>query len=211
MTALKALNDAEAGCTRCPLYLHATQVVPGEGSADARVMFVGEQPGDAEDLQGRPFVGPAGRALDRAIADAGLDRARIFVTNAVKHFKFEPRGKRRIHKRPDAYEIDRCRWWLNQERAIVRPDIVVALGVTAARSVLGRNTTISKVRGEILTDGDGNRVLVTIHPSFLLRIQEHDDRVAAYRGFVNDLRVCAAALKRFKRQQPLKGGSDGNS
>jgi uracil-DNA glycosylase len=196
MTALQALNEAEAGCSRCSLYLHATQVVPGKGPADARLMFVGEQPGDAEDRRGLPFVGPAGRLLDQAIADAGLDRIRIFLTNAVKHFKFEQRGKRRLHKRPDAYEIERCRWWLDQERAIVEPAIVVALGATAARSVLGRTVTISKVRGEILNRDDGSRLLVTIHPSYLLRIEGDEEREAAYRGFVQDLRVCAKALER---------------
>lgn len=209
MSGLQALKEAEAGCSRCSLYLHATQVVPGEGPADARLMFVGEQPGDAEDMRGLPFVGPAGRLLDRAIADAGLDRIRIFVTNAVKHFKFAQRGKRRLHKRPDAYEIDRCRWWLDQERAIVEPAIVVALGATAARGVLGRSVTISKVRGEILEDNDGGRVLITVHPSYLLRIQGDDEREEAYRSFVQDLRVCAEALERLDRQQPLNGAPDG--
>jgi uracil-DNA glycosylase len=209
MSGLQALKEAEAGCSRCSLYLHATQVVPGEGPADARLMFVGEQPGDAEDIRGLPFVGPAGRLLDRAIADAGLDRIRIFVTNAVKHFKFGRRGKRRLHKRPDAYEIDRCRWWLDQERAIVEPAIVVALGATAARGVLGRSVTISKVRGEILENNDGGRVLITVHPSYLLRIQGDDEREEAYRSFVQDLRVCADALERLDRQQPLSGAPDG--
>ena len=128
ITTLAALREAEAGCTRCPLYRDATQVVPGEGPSRAKVMFVGEQPGNDEDLAGRPFVGPAGRVLDRAIVEAGLDRTTIFVTNAVKHFKFEPRGKRRLHKRPNAYEIDRCRWWLDHERSIVKPELIVALG-----------------------------------------------------------------------------------
>lgn len=209
MTALRTLKEAEAGCSRCSLYLHATQVVPGEGPADARLMFVGEQPGDAEDRRGLPFVGPAGRLLDQAIADAGLDRIRIFLTNAVKHFKFEQRGKRRLHKRPNAYEIDRCRWWLDQERAIVEPVIVVALGATAARAVLGRSVTVSKVRGEILADNDGDPVLITVHPSYLLRIQEDDERAKAYRSFVKDLRVCAEALERFERQQPLSGAPEG--
>ncbi len=158
-------------------------------------MFVGEQPGNDEDLRGLPFVGPAGRVLDRAIADAGLDRVLIFVTNAVKHFKFEQRGKRRLHKRPNAYEVDRCRWWLDQERAIVDPDIVVALGATAARGVLGRTVTISEVRGKIIAGDNGSRVLVTIHPSYLLRIKEDADRANAYRAFVKDLRVCAEALR----------------
>jgi DNA polymerase len=160
-------------------------------------MFVGEQPGNEEDLQGRPFIGPAGRMLDRAIADAGLDRVKIFITNAVKHFKFEQRGKRRLHKRPNAYEIERCRWWLDQERAIVNPDLVVALGATAARGVLGRTVTIAKVRGEIMQGQGASRVLVTIHPSYLLRIKDDNNavgKVEAYHRFVEDLRVCARAL-----------------
>jgi len=190
ITTLAGLRAAEAACTRCPLYRHATQVVPGEGPAPAKVMFVGEQPGNDEDLAGKPFVGPAGRMLDRAIGEAGLDRAAIFVTNAVKHFKFEPRGKRRLHKRPNAYEIDRCRWWLDRERAIVKPDLTVALGATAARSLFGRPVTISKMRGEIVDREDG-RFLVTIHPSYLLRIDDERDKAAEYRRFVADLRVCA--------------------
>jgi uracil-DNA glycosylase len=188
------LAEAEARCTRCPLYLPATQVVPGEGPANARVMFVGEQPGNDEDLQGRPFVGPAGRVLDRAIAESGLERRDIFVTNAVKHFKFEMRGKRRLHKRPNLYEIDRCRWWLGLERSIVKPEILVALGVTAARGLLGRTVTIAKVRGELFPT-DGGRILVTVHPSSLLRIEDAQQKEAAYRRFVDDLRVCERALR----------------
>src|SRR5438270_119407 len=143
---LAALRRAEAQCTRCPLYQNATQVVPGEGPLQAPLMMVGEQPGNDEDLAGHPFVGPAGKMLDRAIDDAGLDRGKIFVTNAVKHFKFEPRGKRRLHKRPNAYEVERCRWWNDLEIAIVKPKLIVALGATAARSLMGRTVTISKVR-----------------------------------------------------------------
>jgi uracil-DNA glycosylase len=197
MPNLDELRSAEANCTRCPLYQYATQVVPGEGPRNARIMFVGEQPGNDEDLRGRPFVGPAGRILDRAIADAGIDRVKIFVTNAVKHFKFEQRGKRRLHKRPNAYEVDRCRWWLDQERALISPEVIVALGATAARGVLGRTVSIVKVRGEILSQEGGSSVLVTIHPSYLLRIQSDDDeakKADAYRQFVKDLRVCAKAL-----------------
>jgi uracil-DNA glycosylase len=196
-SSLDELRGAEATCTRCPLYQNATQVVPGEGPNNSQIMFVGEQPGNDEDLQGRPFIGPAGRVLDRAIADAGLDRVKIFITNAVKHFKFVQRGKRRLHNRPNAYEIERCRWWLDQERAIVRPDLVVALGATAARGVLGRTVTIAKVRGEILQGQGDSRVLVTIHPSYLLRIQADDnaaEKVEAYQRFVADLRVCTRAL-----------------
>ena len=191
---LTALREAEASCTRCPLYKSATQVVPGEGPARARLMLVGEQPGNDEDLTGRPFVGPAGRIMDRAMADAGLDRSKTFVTNAVKHFKFEPRGKRRLHKRPNAYEIERCRWWNDLERAIVKPALVVALGATAAYSLLGRSVTISRMRGEMQSLADGMPLLVTVHPSFLLRIEDEDDKAAEYRRFVADLKTCKKFL-----------------
>jgi uracil-DNA glycosylase len=184
---LAALRKAEAACTRCPLYSSATQVVPGEGPSRASLMLVGEQPGDQEDLAGKPFVGPAGRILDRALEAAGIGRAEVFVTNAVKHFKHELRGKRRLHKRPNAYEIERCRWWLEAERAIVRPAAIVALGVTAAQSVLGRATTIVKARGRPIPLADGIVAFVTIHPSYLLRIQDRADKEREYRGFVADL------------------------
>ena len=189
--SLKALRDAEEACTRCPLYKHATQVVPGEGPARARIMMVGEQPGDQEDKQGKPFVGPAGGVLAKALEDAGIDRDAVFVTNAVKHFKFEQRGKRRLHKRPNAYEIDRCHWWLDFERRLVKPDIVVALGATAVRSISGRPTSINKIRGRVLTLQDGGRMLATIHPSYILRIEDEADKRAEYRKFVTDLRACA--------------------
>src|SRR3954453_15772625 len=182
--SLAQLRAAEAACTRCPLYKNATQVVPGEGPVRAHVLVVGEQPGDKEDLAGKPFVGPAGRVLDQALNDAGVRRTETFRTNAVKHFnfdpgmprnqtflahpvkhfKFEPRGKPRLHKKPNAYEIDRCRWWTEQERAIVKPELIVALGATAARSLLGRAVTITKLRGEALSLSDGTQLLVTIHP-----------------------------------------------
>jgi uracil-DNA glycosylase family protein len=194
VAALRALRDAEAACTRCPLYRDATQVVPGEGVARAKVMLVGEQPGDQEDLTGHPFVGPAGRVLDRAIAESGLDRKKMFVTNAVKHFKFEPRGRRRLHKKPNAYEIERCHWWIDQERAIVKPKVIVALGATAARSLVGRPVTISKVRGERVALADGTPIVVTIHPSYLLRIDDATRKEAEYRQFVADLRTCADRL-----------------
>jgi uracil-DNA glycosylase family protein len=193
--SLKALAEAEAACTRCPLYKNATQVVPGEGSPRARLMMVGEQPGDKEDLEGRPFVGPAGRVLDRAIAEAGITRKDVFVTNAVKHFKFELRGKRRLHKKPNAYEIERCNWWLSFERKIVRPDLIVALGATAARAVIGRPVTIAAVRGQVLPLADGSHGLTTIHPSYLLRIREERDKAAEYERFVADLRMGADYLK----------------
>ena len=192
--SLSALRDAEAGCRRCPLYRNATQVVPGEGPRHAQVMLVGEQPGDQEDRQGHPFVGPAGRILDRAIVDAEIDRKQVFVTNAVKHFKFEQRGKRRLHKKPNASEIDACQWWLNLERAIVKPRVVVALGATAARGVLGRAVTISSVRGEVLSGEGDVQVIVTIHPSSVLRQQDDQSREREYKGLVADLRRCAKLL-----------------
>jgi uracil-DNA glycosylase family protein len=192
--SLIALRKAEDECRRCPLYRNATQAVPGEGPSHARVMLVGEQPGDKEDLAGKPFVGPAGRILDRALADAGIPRDETFVTNAVKHFKFEPRGKRRLHKKPNAYEIERCHWWLKQERAIVKPELIVALGATAARSLMGRAVTIGKLRGEALSLDDGTRVVITIHPSALLRTQDDDERHAAYAAFVKDLKIAAKAV-----------------
>jgi uracil-DNA glycosylase len=188
---LAQLAAAEAECTRCPLYRNATQVVPGDGPAHAKVMLVGEQPGDKEDLAGRPFVGPAGRVLDQALADAGIPRAETFVTNAVKHFKFDMRGKRRLHKRPNTYEIDRCKWWNDLERKIVKPEVVVALGATAARSLIGRTVTITSVRGEPIDLYDGTRLVVTIHPSALLRTEDEADKRAKYREFVKDLKAAA--------------------
>src|SRR3954470_18208654 len=194
--SLTGLRNAENECHRCPLYRNATQAVSGEGPNRARVMLVGEQPGDKEDLAGRPFVGPAGRVLDSALADAGIPRNETFVTNAVKHFKFEPRGKRRLHKKPNAYEIDRCHWWFEQERAIVKPELIVALGATAARSLMGRTVTITKLRGEALSLSDGTQLLVTIHPSALLRMQEESEKRAAYTAFVKDLKVAARLVFR---------------
>jgi len=192
--SLPALRSAEEKCTRCPLYKNATQVVPGKGPARARIMLVGEQPGDQEDKQGKPFVGPAGGVLARALEDAGIDQKRVFVTNAVKHFKFEARGKRRLHKRPNAYEIDRCHWWLDYERAIIRPDVIVALGATAIRSVSGRPLTINKIRGRVMSLTDGGHMLATIHPSYILRIDDDADKRAQYRQFVADLKVCREFL-----------------
>src|SRR2546423_1321916 len=191
---LSALAAAEEACRRCPLYRDATQAVPGEGRVHARLMLVGEQPGDKEDLAGKPFVGPAGRMLDQALEEAGIPREDAFVTNAVKHFKHEMRGKRRLHKRPNAYEIDRCKWWLDQERAIIRPLAIVALGATAARSLFGRTVTITKLRGQPHQLADGAWVFVTIHPSFLLRIEDKSDKEREYKNFVADLRRAARLL-----------------
>jgi uracil-DNA glycosylase len=194
-TTLDALRSDEAECTRCPLYQFATQVVPGEGRVHSRLMLVGEQPGDKEDLTGRPFVGPAGRLLDEALERAGIARENVFVTNAVKHFKHEMRGKRRLHKRPNAYEIDRCKWWLDRERAIVRPQAIVALGAIAARSLFGRVITINKVRGQALALADGTAAFVTIHPSALLRVQDSAERQQQFLAFVADLRKIAKTMK----------------
>ena len=194
VTSLSALRLAENECRRCPLYKNATQAVPGQGPRRASMMLVGEQPGDQEDKAGLPFVGPAGRILDRALEEAGIERKRVFVTNAVKHFKYEMRGKRRLHKRPNAYEIDRCRWWQDLERAIVKPAVVVALGATAARSLLGRPITIGKARGIALPLDNGTKAFVTLHPSALLRIREEVDKRRAYRSFVDDLRLASQAL-----------------
>src|SRR5689334_14152081 len=191
--SLKALREAEAECTRCPLYKFATQVVPGEGPAHARIMMVGEQPGDKEDIAGRPFVGPAGRVLDEAIAEAGIDRKLVFVTNAVKHFKFEQRGKRRLHKRPNAYEIERCRWWFELEKAIIDPGLIVALGATAARSVLGKSVAVSAVRGTVI-EHEQTKLFVTIHPSYLLRIVDAQDKSREYQRFVDDLATCGRVI-----------------
>ena len=192
--SLTALGDAEGKCTRCPLYKRATQVVPGEGRARARIMLVGEQPGDQEDRQGKPFVGPAGGVLEKALEDARIDRKLVFITNAVKHFKFELRGKRRLHKRPNAYEIDRCHWWLDYERAIIRPDVIVALGATAIRSVSGRPLTINKIRGRVMPLAGGGNMLATIHPSYILRIKDDADKLTQYRQFVADLTICRKFL-----------------
>jgi uracil-DNA glycosylase len=194
--SLKALAAAEADCTRCPLYKDATQAVPGEGPGHAAFMLVGEQPGDKEDLAGKPFVGPAGRMLDQALADAGIERDETYITNAVKHFKHEMRGKRRLHKRPNNYEIERCKIWLDNERELVKPSTIIALGVTAARSLTGKTVTISKFRKTPLTLADGTRLVVTVHPSALLRIEDEADKHAAYRDFVDDLKAARRAAEK---------------
>ncbi|WP_380871813.1 uracil-DNA glycosylase [Sphingomonas sp. DBB INV C78] len=186
--ALRALGEEAQHCSRCPLHRPASGTVFGQGPADAELMLVGEQPGDQEDIAGMPFVGPAGQMLDRALVDAGLDRARLYLTNAVKHFKFEPRGKRRLHARPNAGEIEACRWWLDQERLLVRPRMIVALGATAARSLLGRPVTIVEVRGQAIPLDEQSALLVTIHPSFLLRLPDPAEAVTEYGRFVDDLR-----------------------
>ena len=191
LSSLAGLRAAENACRRCPLYRDATQAVPGEGRRDATLMLVGEQPGDQEDRTGKPFVGPAGRMLDRALKDAGIERDRVFVTNAVKHFKHEMRGKRRLHKKPNAGEIDRCRWWLDLERSILKPVVIVAMGTTAVRGVLGRAATIASLRGRALPLDGGAVGFVTIHPSALLHTEDAADRAQKYHAFVVDLRRAA--------------------
>ena len=193
--AWEALRDEAAGCTRCPLYKDATQTVFGEGPVDAPLMFVGEQPGDQEDLAGRPFIGPAGQLFDRALGEAGVDRSRAYVTNAVKHFKFEQRGKRRIHSKPGAGEIEACRWWIEQERMIVAPKVTVALGATAARSLFGRTVTIGKERGRRIEMPEGGAAFITVHPSFLLRLPDEAAKREEYARFVEELRMVGGMLE----------------
>ena len=187
-SAWRALKDEAADCTRCDLYKYATQTVFGEGPTNATIMFVGEQPGDQEDLAGRPFVGPAGRLFDSMLIEAGIDRARVYVTNAVKHFKFQQRGKRRLHSKPDSGEIKACRWWLEQEMELIRPPLTVALGATAARSLFGKVVTIGKLRGEPHRLADGSECWVTVHPSSLLRAPDEEARREGRKAFIADLR-----------------------
>jgi DNA polymerase len=192
------LKDARE-CTRCDLYKHATQTVFGEGPLDARIMFVGEQPGDQEDVAGRPFVGPAGAVFDEALKKAGIDRSAVYVTNAVKHFKFVQKGKRRIHNKPDAGEVSACRWWIEHERELIRPPVTVALGATAARSLIGKTVTIGKVRGEPLQLEDGSECWVTVHPSSLLRAPDPDARREGRAMFVRDLKLIRARAEELAR------------
>lgn len=178
-------------CTRCPLYRNATQAVFGEGPTPAALMLVGEQPGDQEDQIGRPFVGPAGRLLDQALIAAGLDRTSIYVTNAVKHFKHEERGKRRLHRKPNQGEVKACRWWLRLELAVVKPRLVVALGATAARSVMGRTVVLARERGMVVTLAEGCKGMVAIHPSAILRIPDEEARTKALQSLIFDLTKAA--------------------
>jgi uracil-DNA glycosylase len=189
---LEAQAAEAATCTRCDLYKRATQTVFGEGAVGARLLLVGEQPGDREDIEGHPFVGPAGGLLDRALRDAGIDEGDVYITNAVKHFKWEERGKRRIHKKPSTVEVQACHVWLDEEIRLVDPRVVVCMGATAARAVLGRATTISSVRGQLLEGPDGVAVVVTIHPSAVLRARD-DDRRAMRAGLVEDLALARRA------------------
>ena len=193
---LEAVRDVAAGCKACDLYKRGTQTVFGEGPRRAEIMFVGEQPGDAEDLAGHPFVGPAGRLLDRALEEAGIDRTLVYVTNVVKHFKWEPRGKRRIHAKPNAAEISACRPWLEVEIALVKPRILVCLGATAAQALLGKSFKVSQQRGEFVQSPLAPRVTATVHPSSILRAQDDEQRRTEMSRFVADLEKVAAELAR---------------
>jgi uracil-DNA glycosylase family protein len=195
-TSVQKLAAAAHECTGCDLYKNATQVVFGAGPNRARVMFVGEQPGDQEDRQGAPFVGPAGALLDKALEDAGIPRADVYVTNAVKHFKWEPRGKRRIHKKPRISEMKACRPWLEAELRAVKPVVVVCLGSTAAQSVFGPQFKLMQNRGQVLPSNLAERVVATIHPSAVLRAPDPEGRRAAYEMLVEDLKVVAKALRK---------------
>jgi DNA polymerase len=215
---LNSLRDAAAGCRACDLWKTGTQTVFGEGARNAEVIFVGEQPGDREDLAGKPFVGPAGKVFDKALAAAGIDRSQVYVTNIVKHFKWEPRGKRRIHKKPNAIEIAACRPWFDAEVAVTRPRVIVALGATAAQAVLGKNFRVTQRRGEAIdwqpeSQGIGAGaaagkarlphravVVATVHPSSILRAPDDQSRHAEMARFIDDMK----AIARIIRQQPRK-------
>ena len=197
------VRHAAAGCTRCDLYRNATQTVFGEGPLPAPLMLVGEQPGDQEDLKGHPFVGPAGQMLDRALAEAGIDRSLVYVTNAVKHFKFVARGKRRLHQKPDTGEIEACKFWILKELETVRPRIVVALGATAAQSLVGRSVTIGKERGRFRPYPPESELTITVHPSYLLRLPDQRAKAAEYQRFVGDLE---AVRRHLEEHGPAGGG-----
>ena len=197
--SLKTLREEAALCRACPLWKDATQTVFGEGPPHAQVMLVGEQPGDKEDLAGRPFVGPAGQMLDRALEEAGIDRNKTYVTNAVKHFKFLPRGKFRLHQKPTTPEIKACRPWYERELAVIKPDLVVAMGATAAQSVFGKITPINRNRGRLIDLDEGIKALVTVHPSYLLRLPDEDAKAREYERFVSDLKIAAELLRKSVR------------
>jgi len=192
---LPKLRIAAAGCTACDLHKLGTQTVFGEGAAHARVIFVGEQPGDKEDLEGKPFVGPAGKVLDKALEAAGIERREVYVTNAVKHFKWEPRGKRRIHKKPNQLEIMACRPWLEAEAAVVKPDVIVCLGATAAQSLLGKDFKVTQRRGELIPHQLAPFVTATVHPSSILRAPDEETRHREMARFIEDLKTVRAAME----------------
>ncbi len=192
--SLGALREAARHCTACHLYNRATQTVFGEGPKGATMMLVGEQPGDYEDVSGKPFVGPAGKIMDRALEEAGIDRSKVYVTNAVKHFKWEPRGKRRIHQKPNSREIAACRPWLEAELRVVKPKLVVAMGATAAQTIFGPSFRVTRERGKLLSSKLAPRVLATVHPSSLLRQPDEESREREYKLFVADLRAALRAV-----------------
>jgi uracil-DNA glycosylase family protein len=194
--SLSAVRDAAAGCRACDLYARATQTVFGEGPRHARVMMVGEQPGDVEDVEGHPFVGPAGRLLDRALEEASIDRRLVYLTNVVKHFKWEPRGKRRIHAKPNSGQVVACRPWLETEIALIKPHLLVCLGAVAAQALLGRNFKVSAERGRFVDSTLAPRVTATVHPSSILRARDEESRREAMEQFVADLRIVAAEIAR---------------
>jgi uracil-DNA glycosylase len=205
-SSLSTVREAAKECTACHLYKHATQTVFGEGPKTVSIMLVGEQPGDYEDVAGKPFVGPAGKIMDRALEEAGIDRKLVYVTNAVKHFKWEPRGKRRIHKRPNSREIGACRPWLEAELRLVRPSLVVAMGATAAQTIFGPSFRVTRDRGKVLSSKLAPKVVATVHPSSLLRQPDEESRHREYKNFVADLRVAAKAARPTRRTRfsPLK-------
>lgn len=193
-SSLAEVREASRDCTACHLYKRATQTVFGEGPKGAAMMLVGEQPGDYEDVAGKPFVGPAGRIMDQALEEAGIDRKRVYVTNAVKHFKWEPRGKRRIHRKPNSREIAACRPWLEAELRLVKPKLLVCLGATAAQAIFGPSFRVTRERGRVLSSKFESRVLATVHPSSLLRQPDEESRQREYKNFVADLRVAVKAV-----------------
>ena len=197
--SLHVLREQAEACRACPLWKDATQTVFGEGPLHAPIMLVGEQPGDKEDLAGHPFVGPAGQMLDRALEEAGVNRKKVYVTNAVKHFKFVPRGKIRLHQKPTTPEIKACRQWYERELATIAPELVVALGATAAQSVFGKITPVNKNRGRLIELEGGRKALVTVHPSYLLRVPDEDSKAREYQRFVDDLKLAAAYLRKSAR------------
>jgi uracil-DNA glycosylase family protein len=197
---LGTLREAAAGCKACDLWKLGTQTVFGEGARHATVMFVGEQPGDKEDLQGKPFVGPAGAVLDKALAAAGIERSEIYVTNVVKHFKWEPRGKRRIHKKPNALQIAACRPWLDAEIAVTRPRVVVLLGATAAQAILGKNFKVTQHRGELVPSDLAPYCMATVHPSSILRAPDDESRHAEMARFIDDMKKIARVIRNDKRR-----------
>jgi len=197
--SLKILREEANRCRACHLWKNATQTVFGEGPQHAQIMLVGEQPGDKEDIAGKPFVGPAGQILDRALEEAGIDRKKVYVTNAVKHFKFVPRGKIRLHQKPNTSEIRACRQWYERELASIKPALVLAMGATAAQCVFGKTTPINKNRGRAIDVDEGIKAMVTVHPSYLLRLPDADAKAREYQRFVDDLKIAADLLRKSAR------------